>query len=80
MVSGSAVQTKGLGAALWSSMKRLMAAWRSTSERNTPRLSRRRVSRKKKVSTAFSHEHEAGVAGDAAETAYQRLRAGERTG
>jgi hypothetical protein len=38
------------------------------------------VRRKKKVSTAFSHEHEVGVAGDAAETAYQRLRAGERTG
>jgi integrase len=29
MVSGSAVQTKGLGSALWSSMKRLIAAWRS---------------------------------------------------
>ena len=30
-------------------------------ERNTPRLNRRRVRRKKKVSTALSHEHEVGV-------------------
>ena len=35
-------------------MKRLMAAWRSTIERNTPRLSRRRVSREKGVSTSVA--------------------------
>ena len=43
------------------STKRLMAAWRSTSEWNTPRLSRCWVSLAKKVSTAFSYEHEVGV-------------------
>jgi hypothetical protein len=43
-------------------MKRLITAWRSTIEWNTPRLSQRRVSREKKVSMAFSHEH-AGVGG-----------------
>ena len=58
---GSAVQTNGLGSWLWASMKRLIAACRSTIERNTPRLSRRRVSLAKKVSMAFSHEHEVGV-------------------
>ena len=42
-------------------MKRLMAAWSSMIERNTPRLSRRRVSREKNVSTAFDQEHEVGV-------------------
>jgi hypothetical protein len=58
---GSAVQTKGLGSSLVSSMKRLMAAWRSATERNTPRLSRRLESLAKKPSTAFSQEHEVGV-------------------
>ena len=38
-----------------------MAAWRSTIERNTPRLSRRRVSLENKVSTALSQEHDFGV-------------------
>ena len=38
-----------------------MAACRSTIERNTPRLSRRRVSGEKKVSTALSQEPEVGV-------------------
>src|SRR5918995_6919585 len=61
MRPGSAVQVKGLGSWLCASMNRLMAAWRSTIERNTPRLRRRRVSLAKKVSTAFSHEHEVGV-------------------
>src|SRR3954462_6346044 len=37
------------------------AAWRSTTERNTPRFSRRLVSVAKKVSTALSQEHEVGV-------------------
>jgi hypothetical protein len=36
-LSGSAVQVKGFGSSLCSSRKRLMAAWRSTTERNTPR-------------------------------------------
>src|SRR5918993_4625080 len=38
-----------------------MASCSSTIERKTPRLSRRRVSAEKKVSTAFSHEPEVGV-------------------
>ena len=38
-----------------------MAAWRSTTERNTPRLSRRLVSLAKKLSTALSQEDEVGV-------------------
>jgi hypothetical protein len=42
-------------------MKRLIAACSSMIERNTPRLSRRRVSVAKNVSTAFSHEPEVGV-------------------
>ena len=37
----------------------MIAAWRSTIERNTPRLSRRRVSLENKVSTALSQEHDA---------------------
>ena len=36
-------------------------AWRSTIEGKLPRLSRRRVSAEKKVSTAFSQEPEVGV-------------------
>lgn len=58
---GSAVQTKGLGSWLVSVTKRLMAACRSATELNTPRLSRRLESLAKKPSTAFSHEHEVGV-------------------
>src|SRR6516164_718778 len=61
MASGSAVQTKGLGFALVSRRKRLMAAWRSTMPVKTPRLSRRRVSLAKKPSTALSQEAEVGV-------------------
>ena len=38
-----------------------MAAWRSTIDRNTPRLSRRRVSLENNVSTALSQEHDFGV-------------------
>ena len=38
-----------------------MAAWSSTIERKTPRLSRRLMSLAKKPSTAFSHEAEVGV-------------------
>ena len=41
MASGSAVQTKGLGLWLCSARYRLIAAWRSTSEWNTPRRRRR---------------------------------------
>src|SRR5437016_7984785 len=59
--SGSAVQTKGFGSSLVSRRKRLIAAWRSTMERNTPRLRRRLVSLAKKPSTALSHEAEVGV-------------------
>src|SRR5829696_3558695 len=38
-----------------------MAAWRSTTDRKTPRFKRRLVSVAKKVSTALSQEHEVGV-------------------
>jgi hypothetical protein len=41
----------------------LIAAWRSTIERNTPRFNRRRVRVEKKVSTAFSQEPACGGAG-----------------
>jgi hypothetical protein len=61
MASGSAVQTNGLGLALVSCRKRLMAAWRSAMPVKTPRLSRRRVSLAKKPSTALSQEVEVGV-------------------
>ena len=61
MASGSARQTNGLGLWLCSAMKRLMAAWRSTTEQKTPCLSRRRASLAKKPSTALSQEHEVGV-------------------
>ena len=58
---GSAVQVKGLGSLLVSRTKRLMAAWRSTTHRKTPRLSRRLASLAKNPSTALSHEQEVGV-------------------
>jgi hypothetical protein len=59
MASGSARQTNGLAPSLLrSAAKLLMAAWRSTTEQNTPRLRRRRVSVAKKPSTAVSHELE----------------------
>ena len=38
-----------------------MAACSSTIEQKTPRRSRRRVSAEKKLSTAFSYEHEVGT-------------------
>ena len=57
---GSAFQTKGFGVALWVSM-RVLIACRSTSEWNTPRLRRLRVSLAKNPSTAFSQEQEVGV-------------------
>jgi hypothetical protein len=50
-----------LGARLWISTKPLMAVCKATNKWNTPRLSRRWVSLAKKVSTAFSQEHEVGV-------------------
>jgi len=55
---GSAVQTKGFGVELVSARKGLMAAWRSTRERKTPRLRRRLVSLAKKPSTALSQDAE----------------------
>ena len=61
ILSGSAVHTKGLGWSLVSLRKRLMAAWRSTIDRKTPRLRRRRVSLAKKPSAALSQEAEVGV-------------------
>src|SRR3546814_13644220 len=61
MASGSAVQVKGLGSVLCSRTKRLMAAWRSTTEWKTPRWSLRLESWAKKPSTALSQEQEVGV-------------------
>src|SRR5271170_282498 len=61
ILSGSAVQVKGLGSLLVSARKRLMAAWRSKIDRNTPRFSRRLVSLAKKPSTALSQLAEVGV-------------------
>src|SRR5260370_10189938 len=58
---GSAVQTKGLGSAFVSATKRLIATCRSTTDRNTPRLRRRRVSLEKKPSTALSQDAEVGA-------------------
>ena len=61
ILSGLAVQVKGFGSLLVSAMKRLIAAWSSTIEPNTPRLRRRRVNFAKKPSTALSREAEVGV-------------------
>src|SRR5512140_189420 len=61
ILSGSAVHVKGFGSALVSARKRLMAGWRSTTERKTPRFKRRLDSLAKKPSTALSQEHEVGV-------------------
>src|SRR3954447_17182739 len=61
ILSGSAVHVKGFGSALVSARKRLMAAWRSATERKTPRFKRRLDSLAKKPSTALSQEHEVGV-------------------
>src|SRR6266436_2134889 len=61
ILSGSAVHRKGFGSVLVSATKRLMAAWRSTTDRKTPRFNRRFESLAKKPSTALSQEHEVGV-------------------
>jgi hypothetical protein len=61
ILSGSAVHVKGFDCWLCSSRKLLIAAWRSATERNTPRFSRRFVSMAKKPSTALSHDAEVGV-------------------
>ena len=58
---GSAFHLKGAGFWLCSATKRLMAAWRSATEWNTPRLSLFRVSLAKNPSTALSHDDEVGV-------------------
>src|SRR4029077_9201428 len=50
---GRVVQTKGLGSALASEMKRSMAISSSATDRNTPRLRRLLVSLAKKPSTAI---------------------------
>ena len=57
----SATHWKGFDLALWSSRKRLMAAWRSATDRKMPRLRRRLVRVAKKPSTALSQEAEVGV-------------------
>jgi hypothetical protein len=58
---GVSVQTKGLGSAFVSATKRLMAAFSLSTDTNTPRLRRRRVSLAKKLSTALSLDAEVGV-------------------
>src|ERR1700704_2798104 len=63
ILSGSAVHVKGLGSALCSTTKRLMAACKSTTDMKTPRFNRRFVSLAKKPSTALSQEAEVGVKG-----------------
>ena len=60
ILSGSAVHVKGFGWALVSARKRLMAAWRSTTNEKQ-RFKRRLDSLAKKPSTALSQEHEVGV-------------------
>ena len=46
----------GFGSALFCATKRSMAALRSSTDRKTPRIRRRRVSLAKKTSTALSTE------------------------
>jgi hypothetical protein len=58
---GSAVQTKGFGSALVSATKRLMVSCRSTTDWNTPRLRRWRVSFAQNSSTALSQDAEVRV-------------------
>ena len=60
MLWGSARQTKGRGLLTCSLMKRLMVAWKSTTDWKTPFFRRRRVSLAKKPSAAFSHELDVG--------------------
>src|SRR3954469_10738233 len=59
--SGSARHINGLEDRLCSAMKRLIAAWSSVTEQNTPCLSLLRERLAKKPSTALSHELEVGV-------------------
>ena len=61
MLAAEAVHLKALGSSLACSIYRSMAATRSSTDRNTPRLRVCRVSLEKKPSTAFSQEHEVGV-------------------
>src|SRR5271154_5393214 len=61
ILSGLAVHVNGFGSAFVSATKRLIADWRSTTERKTPRFKRRRLSLAKNPSTALSQEHEVGV-------------------
>src|SRR5277367_5771743 len=70
ILSGSAVQVKGLGSALCSITKRLMAACKSTTDRKVPRFNRRSVSLAKKPSTALSEDAEPtiGAPSDACES------------
>src|SRR5260370_32535917 len=58
---GSTVQTKGFGVELVSARKRLIATWRSTRKRKTPRLRRRLVSLAKEPSTALSQDAAVGA-------------------
>jgi hypothetical protein len=61
ILSGSAVQVKGLDCVLCSLRKRLIEACRSKTEWNTPRFSRRFASAAKNPSTELSQEQEVGV-------------------
>jgi hypothetical protein len=61
ILSGSAVQVKGFDCLIVSSRKRLIAACKSATDRNTPRFNRRFASVAKKPSTALSQDADAGV-------------------
>jgi hypothetical protein len=61
MASADLVQTNGLGCWLISARKRLMAAWSSTIEVKTPRLSLCRVRLANRPSAAYAQEQEVGV-------------------
>src|SRR5215204_4029921 len=61
ILSGSAVHVKAFGSALCSTMKRLIAACKSTTDRKAPRFNRRLVSLAEKPSTALSHDADVGV-------------------
>ena len=52
---------EGLWVGVFSATKRLMAAWRSTTEWKTPRFNRRGLSLAKNLSTALSQSHEVRV-------------------
>src|ERR1019366_2589976 len=62
ILPGSAVHVKGFGSALCSTTKRLIAAWKATTDREKPpRFNGCLVRWAKKPSTALSQDAEVGV-------------------